>query len=94
MGATAAVVGAGVAAILVGNRRRRPVPTRQPLAAVAGWLVLVAAVAVWEVLSYVQAPRAEHPTLSSLANGALDTHAARTGAFVAWIGAAAWLGRR
>jgi hypothetical protein len=66
---------------------------RAGLRAVAGWLVLLAAIAAWELLAYVQAPRSEHPTLSSLTNDALDSHLARAGAFVAWLAGGAWLAR-
>lgn len=50
--------------------------------------------AAWEMAAYLQHPRANHPTLSSLANAALDSYPARTAAFVLWLLGAAMLGRR
>ena len=58
------------------------------------WAVLTAALAAWQLASWLQHPRDEHPTLSSLINAVLDTHLARTAAFVAWLAGAAWLARR
>ena len=49
------------------------------------WVLLAAAAAVWQLAAYVQHPRDDHPTLSSLANAALESHAARTAAFVVWL---------
>jgi len=92
--ATLAVVGAGLTAMVVGHARR---PQPEPLPGRAGvvrWMVLLAALAGWQLLAYVQQPRSEHPTLSSLTNAALDGHAVRALAFTAWLGAGAWLARR
>ena len=61
---------------------------------VAVWLVLAVALGAWQLASYLQSPRDEHPTLSSLTNAALDSHPARAAAFVAWLAGAAWLARR
>ena len=94
-GATVAVVGAGLAAALVGHRRRpRAATARVPPAGLAVWAVLVAALAAWQLVAYFGAPRSEHPTLSSLTNAALDGRLARSAAFAAWLAGAAWLGRR
>ena len=93
--ATVAVVGAGVIAMVVGARYLRPrvrVPVRAR--AVLPWVVLFGVLAVVQLLAYVDSPRPEHPTLSYLTNVALETHVARTVAFVAWLAGAAWLGRR
>ena len=97
--ATAAVVlpGAAVAASTAltrsrgggAVRRSRPVP-----AGTARWAALAAVAAVWQLAAYVQAPRRDHPTLSSLANAALDSHGARAAAFVAWLAAVVALVRR
>ena len=54
-------------------------------AGVVPWVLLAAAAAVWQLAAYVQHPRDDHPTLSSLANAALESHAARTAAFVVWL---------
>jgi hypothetical protein len=94
--ATAAVLAAGTAAVVAGaaGRRRRP---RQPPARVAGWglwVVLAAAAALWQAAAYLQQPRHEHPTLSSLANALLDSHPARAAAFVLWLLATIRLARR
>ena len=58
------------------------------------WLVVVGVLACVQVIAYVQQPRDEHPTLSSLTNAALDTHVARAVAFLAWLAAAVELARR
>lgn len=93
-GATVAVVGAGLGAMAIGHAMRRRVAVRPRFSGAIGWLVLLAVLALWQLLAYVQEPRSEHPTLSSLTNDALDTHAGRTVAFVAWLGAAFALARR
>ena len=92
--ATAAVVGAGAAAMLAGHRwgRRRPPPRRA--AGAAWWAVVVAAAAAWQLAAYLQSPREDHPTLSSLANAVLDSHPARAAAFAVWIVAGVSLARR
>ncbi len=92
---TVAVVGAGVAAMVVGRRcgRRRPV-VRPRAAGVIGWALLLGALAGWQLVAYLQHPRPEHPTLSSLADAVLDTHPLRALAFVAWLLGAARLARR
>jgi hypothetical protein len=94
--ATAAVVLAGVAAMVVGarERRRRQPPDAGDMAKIAKWAVLAAAAGAWQLAAYVQHPRADHPTVSSLANGLLDSHLARAAAFVVWIAAARELARR
>lgn len=94
--ATAAVVLAGVAAMAVGarERRRRPSPTSGDVAGVAPWAALAAAAGAWQLAAYLQHPRVDHPTLSSLTNELLDSHPARAAAFLVWIAAARWLARR
>lgn len=92
--ATLAVVGAGLAAMAVG-RARRPQNESHPASAGAmRWVVIVVALAVWQLSAYVQQPRSEHPTLSSLANAALEDHPGRALAFTAWLVAGARLARR
>lgn len=54
-------------------------------AGIGVWLILAVAVAGWELASFVQHPRAEHPTLSSLANDVLRHHPLRALAMVAWL---------
>ena len=88
-----AVVLAGVAAVGLGAWRRRPVPLR-PRGRAGPWLVVIAALAAVQLSAYVQHPREDHPTLSSLTNAVLDSRPARTAALVAWLVAARGLGRR
>ena len=90
--ALAAVGTAGVAAILVGTFRRRGAAHLPDGALV--WAVLLVLLAAWELAAYLQAPRADHPTLSSLANEVLDWRPARALAFLAWLGAGVDLARR
>lgn len=94
--ATAAVVLAGVAAMAVGQRQRR---SRRPTAdddvsGIAPWAGLAAVAGAWQLAAYLQHPRADHPTVSSLANELLDSHPARAAGFLLWIAAAWWLARR
>jgi hypothetical protein len=56
--------------------------------------VVIAALAAVQLSAYVQHPREDHPTLSSLTNAVLDSRPARTAALVAWLVAARGLGRR
>lgn len=94
--ATVAVLGAGAVAMLVGvaSGRQRG-PEDLTVGAGAGWWLVLAAVAgAWQLSAYLQEPRHEHPTLSSLANAVLDGQPARAGGFVLWIVAAILLARR
>ena len=94
--ATAAVVLAGVAAMAVGERerRRRRPPTDGDVSGIAPWAGLAAVAGAWQLAAYLQHPRADRPTVSSLANELLDSHPARAAAFLVWIAAAWWLARR
>jgi hypothetical protein len=92
--ATLAVVLAGLAAAALGMCRRRPVTPRRPVTSAAPWAVLAAVAAVWQLAAYLQHPRDDHPTLSSLTNAALGSQVARTAAFVAWLLTAWALARR
>ena len=60
----------------------------------AAWAALAAAASLWELAAYLQQPRGDHPTLSSLTNALLDSHPARTAAFVVWILVTVRLARR
>jgi len=93
-GAALAVVGAGIVAMAIGQAVLAPVEHRPAQGAIVGWLALLAALAVWQLIAYVSQPRFEHPTLSSLANSVLDSHPARAVAFVAWLVAGAGVARR
>ena len=92
--ATLAVVGAGLAAMAVGQARRPQNESRPARAGALRWVVVLVALAVWQLLAYVQQPRSEHPTLSSLSNAALEHHTTRALAFTAWLVAGARLARR
>ena len=96
--ASAGVLGAGAAAVAAGARLRARRPSGPaPATGAAGvvpWFVLAGALAALQLVAYLGQPRAEHPTLSYLANVALDTQAARAAAFVAWLAAAVDLARR
>ncbi len=84
---------AGVAAVAVGARRRARTGASHSGGAVV-WAVLVVLLAGWEVAAYVQAPRVDHPTLSSLANQVVDWRPARALAFLLWVAAGVDLARR
>jgi hypothetical protein len=93
--ATAAVVLGGAAAMAVGARERpRRSPRAGDMAGIATWAALAAIAGAWQLAAYLQHPRADHPTLSSLANEVLDSHLARALAFIVWIAAARGLARR
>jgi hypothetical protein len=92
--ALAAVFAAGALTIVAGRRLPRGDHPSGDGRGVAGWVVLFAVLGLWELAAYVQHPRAQHPTLSSLAGAALDSHPARAAAFVAWVAAGLGLARR
>ena len=81
----------GAAAIAFGTWARRPGEERR---GVLVWVVIAALLAAWELAAYVQHPRADHPTLSSLADQMLDGRPARTLAFLVWLAVGADLARR
>ncbi len=93
--ATVAVAAAGVAFIIVGTRMSRPSGAGflAPRSALA-WAILFALLAGWELAAYLQHPRADHPTLSALADQLLDWRPARALAFLAWMAVGADLARR
>ncbi len=93
--ATAAVLLAGTLAAALGAlRRRRRRPTLVEARRAWAWAVVLVAGGLWQLAAYLQHPRHEHPTLSSLANALLDSQPARAAAFVLWVLAAAQLARR
>ena len=94
--ATGAVLGAGIVAVALAAGHGVTTREHDAEVAVGGvliWLLLLAALAVWELAAYLQAPRAQHPTLSHLANGILEVRPVRAIAFVAWLAGAARLAR-
>ena len=86
---------AGVGTIVLGARRRRP-PERRALNAngVLIWGIVCALLVGWELAAYFQHPRADHPTLSALADRVIDWRPARALAFITWIALGADLSRR
>lgn len=92
--ATAAVLLSGVAGTAAGRARRRPEPPSGSTTGVAAWAGLAAVAVAWEVLAFVQHPRADHPTLSALTNATLDSQPARAAACVLWFLGMVELARR
>lgn len=92
--ATVAVLGGGAAAIVAGTcgRRRRRSRTAE-VGSTGPWLLLASVGALWQVAAFVQGPRDEHPTLSSLTNALLGSQPARAAAFALWAVAMAGLSR-
>lgn len=72
----------------------RPLVLRAPLRHVGVWAGLAAALALWQLATFLQHPRAEHPTISSLATTLFEHHPARALALLVWLIAAAALARR
>lgn len=93
--ATVAVAAAGAACIIVGTRRpRRSGPHFLPPRNALAWTILFGLVAAWELAAYLQHPRADHPTLSALADQLLAWRPARALAFLAWMAVGADMARR
>jgi hypothetical protein len=57
-------------------------------------VVLAVVLAAWQLVAYLQSPRHEHPTLSSLTNAVLSSQPARTAAFILWLAIMFGLARR
>lgn len=76
---------AGIAVLVLaarGPRRSRAATTGRGLAL---WAILAVAVTAWELVAFFQSPRADHPTISSMLDGA-DAHPPlRAALFIAWI---------
>jgi hypothetical protein len=93
--ALGAVGVAGVGTILLGTRRRRPFePRAHDAIGVLIWTIVCALLVGWEVAAYLQHPRADHPTLSALADRVIDWRPARALAFLAWMALGVDLSRR
>jgi hypothetical protein len=92
--ATAAAGAASVVAGLGCNRRCVDHRRDEPVEGAGAWLVLVVVLGAWELASFLQLPRAEHPTLSSLANSAFGSHSVRALAMVGWMALGARAVRR
>ena len=86
---------AGAGTIVLGTRRRRPIePRSHDAKGVLVWAIVCALLVGWELAAYLQHPRADHPTLSALADRVIDWQPARALAFLAWIALGAELSRR
>jgi hypothetical protein len=87
----------GFAVIAVGSRVRKAHPLDRSPTNLPGlnlWSVLMAAMAIWELIAFVQLPRVDYPTLSSLANQVFDSHVVRAAAFAVWVAAGYGIARR
>jgi hypothetical protein len=90
-----AVGAAGIGTIVLGTRRRRPLERRALNAnGVLIWAIVCGLLVGWELVAYFQHPRADHPTLSALAERVIDWRPARAVAFITWIALGADLSRR
>ena len=90
-----AVAVAGVGTIILGTRRRRPFePAAHGGYGALPWGILCALLIGWELVAYFQQPRADHPTLSALADRVIDWRPARALAFLTWVALGADLSRR
>lgn len=82
-------VGLAEAMVAVAALRRRP--RDKPSAggwthrSDRGWLLLLGILGAWELASYFQTPRSEHPTLSSMAGVLLANHAGRAALMAGWL---------
>jgi hypothetical protein len=93
--ATVAVAAVGVAFVVVGIRRPCPAgPGSGAPPSALPWAVLFAVLAGWELAAYLQHPRADHPTLSALADQLFDWRPARALGFLAWMAVGADIVRR
>lgn len=94
--ALVATLGAGLAAIFVGSRLLRPVgpETRGRAGGAWVWAVLAGAAGLWQLQAFLQHPRREHPTVSSMTNELLQSSLSRAVAMVLWLAAGVWLARR
>jgi hypothetical protein len=86
--------------VLAARRRPSPPVAMRPLDAAPAphgavlWLALLVAFAAWEVIALFSSPRDDHPTLSSIADRIMSTHAGRTVVVVAWLAVGAALAFR
>jgi hypothetical protein len=92
--ATVAVVAAGTLAILWGIAHRRACTGPVARHGIGVWLLLACMLTAWQLVAFVQSPRSDHPTLSSMANAVLEPHIMRAFACGAWLLVAARLAAR
>lgn len=93
--ALVATLGGGLLLIIAASRFR--VPRTYPEARAGGavvWAGLALLLGVWELAAFLQRPRADHPTLSYLANMVLRDQRMRALAFLMWMMVAMDLARR
>jgi len=90
----ATLLGGGLAVVFGATVLPDRVPRRSPPRHRGVWAGLAAALGLWELSSFLQHPRAEHPTLSSLTNTVFESHPARTLGLLVWLAAGAALSRR
>lgn len=74
-----------------GRARRESRLSRKPGLSV--WLVLLGVLAALQAFVFTRGPREDYPTISSIINGLLDTHGARSVACAAWLAGGLRLGR-
>jgi hypothetical protein len=55
---------------------------------------LAGATGVWELQAFLQRPRRDHPTLSSLSNDLFRSPSSRAVALLLWLALGVWLARR
>jgi hypothetical protein len=89
-----ATLGGGFVAIVAGRRLPPPVAGRERVSGAWLWATLGGTAVFWELQAFLQRPRSEHPTVSSLTNDLLQSHLPRAGAMLVWLAAGAWLARR
>jgi hypothetical protein len=71
------------------QRRRNDTP--YDLWGVAVWLALLVVVIGWEMFELFSQPRERHPTISSLLNTLISTHASRLAGYLLWLVAGGFL---
>jgi hypothetical protein len=76
-----------VMAVLAWRGRPRGVDlaATPPERTMAPWVAVFVVLTVWEVANYFLSPRRDHPTLSSIADSLMGTHAGRAGLFAVWL---------
>jgi hypothetical protein len=79
---------------MVGTTRAARTAESVRTVGVARWAVLASVAGAWQLVAYLQQPRTDHPTISSLTNALLDSHVTRAAALVVWIASAWGLARR
>jgi hypothetical protein len=85
---------AGVVALVVAALAAPADPPRPRPAGVRWWALLAGVALALELIELFGAPRAAHPTLSSLAGPVLAHWPGRTAAYLAWLSLGRALARR